>query len=101
MKHKILLPQAILPAILLAFSVQANEPSGHVHGDKEPDCCKMEEMDHSKMDMDDPAMQTMMEKCKHEMHRGESESDDSVHKHHKHHKSHGNDDEDRSSKHEH
>lgn len=98
MTHKKLSWQAALPVLLLALSANAHDHSKHGEGDEHPDCAKMEDMDHSKMDMDDSTMQAMRKKCKEKMHRdGGSRSEH----HHKHHKHDENDNGDSSSDHEH
>lgn len=104
MAHKALFWTVVLPALLLALSAQAHEPSKHTEGNEKPNCEKMKEMDHSRMDKDDPVMQAMMEKCMKQMHQGEAESGKS----HKMHQEHEEDvetedgsDADASSKHDH
>ena len=77
MKHKNLCWQATLPALLLAYSAQAHDPAEHMNEAEKPDCAVMEDMDHSQMDMDDPVVQAMMQKCMEQMHQGESETGDS------------------------
>lgn len=98
MKHKYLSWQAALPALLLALSAQAHDPAEHMKGAEKPDCTAMRDMDHSKMDMNDPLMQAMMQKCKDEMNQDEAASDDSKDK-----PSESNEDDDAksSSKHDH
>lgn len=73
MKRKILSWQVSLPvsALLLVFSAQAHEPEKHMKEAEKPDCAAIKNMDHSKMDMDDPVMQAMMQKCMNEIHQGE------------------------------
>ena len=65
MKRKILYWQAtlVVPALVLAFSVQAHEPEKHMKEAEKPECAAMKTMDPSKMDRDDPVMQAMMQKC--------------------------------------
>ena len=88
MTHKALFWTVALPALLLALSAQAHEPSKHADGDGKPNCAKMKEMDHSKMDKDDPVMQAMMKKCMKKMHEGETESGKSDKMRHEHKKRH-------------
>lgn len=52
-----------LPAMLLALSAQAHDPKDHVTEAQAPDCSAMKGMDHSNMDVKDPVMQAMMQKC--------------------------------------
>ncbi len=42
----------------------AHDPSEHTGKAEKPKCEAMENMDRSKMDMNDPVMQAMMKKCK-------------------------------------
>lgn len=55
-----------LSALLLALSAQAHEPKEHMN--EAPDCAAMKDMDHSKMDMKDPVMQAIMQRCMKAMH---------------------------------
>ncbi len=53
-----------LPVALgVALSAQAHDPKEHMKNAEQPKCEKMKNMDHSKMDMNDPVMQAMMKKC--------------------------------------
>jgi len=67
-----------LPTLMLALSVHAHTPGEHMKDGQAsaPDCSMMEDMDHSKMNMDDPLMQAMMKKCMKTMHQGEDDSHD-------------------------
>lgn len=40
---------------------------------EKPDCAVMDNMDHSKMDMNDPVMQAMMKQCMSTMHHDEAD----------------------------
>jgi len=51
----------------VAFSAQAHDPKEHMKDAEKPDCAAMKDMDHSKMDMNDPVMQAMMKKCMKDM----------------------------------
>lgn len=80
MTHKKLFWRVAFPALFLGLSlqaVQAHEPSEHMEEDEKPDCSKMKDMDHSKMDMDDPVMRAMMKKCMGEMHQDETAPEES------------------------
>ena len=55
---------AVVLGILTFISANAHDPSEHKDNAEKPKCEMMENMDHSKMDSDDPVMQAMMEKCK-------------------------------------
>jgi hypothetical protein len=63
-------------ALGIAFSAQAHDPKEHMKDAEDPNCAAMKTMDHSKMDMNDPVMQAMMEQCTEDMHHNESEKDD-------------------------
>jgi hypothetical protein len=63
--------------LLLAVSAYAHDPAEHAKENKgqKPNCAAMKNMDHSNMDMDDPVMQAMMQKCKKEMHGEQSQGE--------------------------
>lgn len=67
MKSPKLLLSLGLPALLLALSAQAHDPKEHMQEAQKPDCEAMKDMDHSKMDVKDPMMQAMMQKCMKDM----------------------------------
>jgi hypothetical protein len=58
----------LAPAALISVSTWAHEPSEHMKTGEKADCSAMHDMDHSKMDMNDPVMQAMMQKCMHQNH---------------------------------
>ena len=61
----IYLRSALILLMLAPLSVvNAHDPSKHAAQGEMPKCAAMSEMDHSKMDMNDPVMQAMMQKCK-------------------------------------
>ena len=80
---------AMLVLALSTASVQAHDPSEHKAKPARPDCAAMKDMDMSKMDMDDPVMKAMKEKCRMAMHQdgdehadaGEAESSAEAHSH--------------------
>jgi hypothetical protein len=74
MKRQSLCYFVALPAMLLALSAQAHDPKEHMKETQAPDCAVMKDMDHSKMDMKDPVMQAMMQKCMKAMHKDEGGS---------------------------
>jgi hypothetical protein len=82
-QHKHLMWLSV-PPLLLAFSACAHDPAEHMKEGQKPDCAAMKNMDHSKMDMKDPVMQAMMQKCMKEMHGDQApEGDDhSAHQQH-------------------
>lgn len=63
MKRHLLLYLIALPALVLTLTAQAHDPKKHMNEKQTPDCAAMKEMDHSKMNMNDPVMQAMMQKC--------------------------------------
>ncbi len=77
MKRQYLAYFVALPAILLALSAHAHEPREHMKEAQVPDCAAMKDMDHSKMDMKDPVLQAMMQKCMKTMHPDEEDSHES------------------------
>ena len=78
MKQSNLLLALGVPALLVTGSAYAHDPAEHMKDNegKGPDCAAMKNMDHSKMDMDDPVMQAMMQKCMKQMHGEQSQGDD-------------------------
>lgn len=74
MKHQTLRHFVAALAMLLALFAQAHDPKEHVKQAHAPDCAAMKDMDHSKMDMNDPVIQAMMQKCIKAMHKGEEGS---------------------------
>jgi|GEM_PF-160955 len=89
MKRKILSPVLVLIVLGVALSAQAHDPKEHMKDAKKPDCAAMKNMDHSKMDKNDPVMQAMMKQCMKDQHQdvghGEEQShgSDDNHKEHK------------------
>ena len=78
-------------AFLLSVSVQAHEAAEHMKDAQSPDCAAMAEMDHEKMDMNDPVMAAMMKQCMASDAHGEvaagdahGEHDDAAHAEHSH-----------------
>lgn len=49
-----------VPTFVYAHEQGNHSETGNDHG---PNCAAMKGMDHSKMDMNDPVMQAMMQKC--------------------------------------
>ena len=59
------LPRVLaISSLLFALSAQAHDPKEHMQNAEQADCTAMNDMDQSKMDMNDPVTQAMMEKCK-------------------------------------
>ena len=52
-----------LAGIFFMGSIQAHDPSAHTNKMEKPRCEAMQNMDHSKMDANDPVMIAMMKKC--------------------------------------
>ena len=59
--------QVTICLLLVSFfsiaSVHAHDPSEHTAKREKPKCEAMKNMDHSKMDANDPIMMAMMKKC--------------------------------------
>ena len=53
----------LLVSLFSIASVHAHDPSEHKTKREKPKCEAMKNMDHSKMDMNDPVMMAMMKKC--------------------------------------
>ena len=71
MNMKTLATIIVFSTLGIAFSAQAHEPKEHMKDAEKPDCTAMKNMDHSKMDMNDPVMQAMMKQCMKDMHHGD------------------------------
>lgn len=63
-------------ALSSALSAQAHDPKEHMKDAEKPDCTAMDSMDHSKMDMNDPVMQAMMQQCMKGMHHNNSDKNE-------------------------
>lgn len=68
MQRLLLASLATIPALLLASTVSAHDPSEHASGSEAPDCEAMHGMDKAKMEADDPMLQALMQKCMQEAH---------------------------------
>ena len=77
MKHKIIASMMALSSLMLSIHVQAHEADAHKDNVQAPDCSSMKGMDHAKMDMNDPVMKAMMEKCMAGMDHNNTSSDKS------------------------
>tara|TARA_R110000823_G_scaffold41495_20_gene109393 strand:+ start:340 stop:636 length:297 start_codon:yes stop_codon:yes gene_type:complete len=75
MKTKHFTPIIALAALSVAFSVQAHDPKEHMKDAENPNCAAIKNMDHSKMDMNDPVMQAMMQQCMKDMHKDNQSSE--------------------------
>ena len=53
----------MLSLSILAGTAQAHDPKEHMKEAKKPDCAAMKDMDHSKMDSNDPVVMAMMKQC--------------------------------------
>jgi ABC-type sugar transport system substrate-binding protein len=78
MKQRNLLTGLAVPALLLAVSAYAHDPAEHMKDNEgqKLDCTAMKNMDHSKMDMKDPVMQAMMQKCMKQMHGDQTQGEE-------------------------
>ncbi len=81
MNTKTLILSVALPTLLFVLSAQAHDAKEHMKDAKNPDCTAMKNMDHSKMDKDDPVMQAMMKKCMNEMHEKGEDKKQGDHEH--------------------
>ncbi len=69
-------PIILLAALGLTLTVQAHSPKEHMTDAEQPNCKSMSNMDHTKMDTNDPVMQAMMKQCMKGMHPNESEQEE-------------------------
>jgi len=63
MRSKFITLSIAISMLAFTLSAQAHDPKEHMDNAEKPDCAAMENMDHSKMDMNDPVMQAMMKQC--------------------------------------
>ena len=63
MRSKFITMSIAISMLAFTLSAQAHDPKEHMKNAEKPDCAAMENMDHSKMDMNDPVMQAMMKQC--------------------------------------
>ena len=63
MRSKFITMSIAISTLAFTLSAQAHDPKEHMNNAEKPDCAAMENMDHSKMDMNDPVMQAMMKQC--------------------------------------
>lgn len=75
MNTHILIAATLVATLLVSNPALAHDPKLHKDSNEKPNCKAMQDMDHSKMDMDDPVMQAMMKKCA-DAHPADSESGD-------------------------
>tara|TARA_R110002049_G_scaffold29552_17_gene100455 strand:- start:3678 stop:3944 length:267 start_codon:yes stop_codon:yes gene_type:complete len=73
MKIKTLTFIVALSTLAFTLSAQAHDPKEHMKDAEKPDCAAMKNMDHSKMDMQDPIAQAMMKQCMGSMDKPASE----------------------------
>jgi hypothetical protein len=79
MKTKIFTSILTFSTLVFSLSAHAHDPKEHMQNAEKPDCAAMKNMDNSKMDMNDPVMQAMMEQCAQDSHKdqkSESNYDD-------------------------
>ena len=74
MKQRRLVLLLSASALLLSAAAFAHDPSEHKMEEQKPDCSAMQKMDHSKMNINDPVMQAMMQKCMKGMHEEEAQT---------------------------
>lgn len=68
MKNLIITILTLFSVTALASAAQAHDPKEHMKDAEKPNCAAMKDMDHSKMDMNDPVTQAMMKQCMESMH---------------------------------
>lgn len=68
----------LLASPFFMATAQAHEPSEHTSKMEKPNCEAMKNMDHAKMDMNDPVMMAMMKKCMNEKPAENHHADDAV-----------------------
>lgn len=76
MKHRLITVAALLSSMAFASTLQAHEPEKHMKDAEKPNCAAMKDMDHDKMDMNDPVMQAMMKQCVDAMHAEDKSHND-------------------------
>ncbi|MGY8869958.1 hypothetical protein [Neptunomonas sp.] len=84
MNNKQLSALLAIPALMMAFAVQAHSEKEHMEKAENPDCATMNAMDHSKMDMSDPVVMAMMQQCMNTMQQGTAEVENTPHGHGEH-----------------
>lgn len=52
-----------MSTLILAFAVEAHDTEEHMEKVDKPNCAALKDMDHAKMDMNDPVMQAMIQQC--------------------------------------
>ena len=78
MKYSTMTILTLLSTMALAYTAQAHDPAEHMKDAENPNCAAMNDMDHSKMDMNDPVMKAMMTKCMESMHADEEATETSM-----------------------
>lgn len=58
--------------LFLSVTANAHDPKEHMKDAQNPDCAAMKDMDHEKMDMEDPVMVAMMSQCMNSMAHAET-----------------------------
>lgn len=84
-----------IAALGTTLTAQAHDPKEHMKDAEAPNCASMHNMEHGKMDMDDPIMVAMMQQCMDEMHGDKNQAteeaekemaeSESMHEHSEHH----------------
>lgn len=72
-----------ISSLILSFSSMAHEQEKHAPESAQANCETMDNMKHSEMDMNDPVIQAMMEKCASQpKDKGNEQHDSQSHKDH-------------------
>lgn len=84
MKNSTMTVLTLLSTMALTYTAQAHDPEEHMKDAEKPNCAAMKDLDHSKMDMNDPVMKAMMTKCMESMHADDAASETSTNDHSEH-----------------
>ena len=66
---------AVTATLAIPFAAEAHDPREHLKDAESPNCIAMRDMEHGKMDADDPVMQAMMKQCMDELHHDDEQGD--------------------------
>ncbi len=70
---------ALTGTLAVPFSAEAHDPKEHLKDAESPNCAAMRNMEHGKMDANDPVMQAMVKQCMDELHHDDEHGDASGH----------------------
>lgn len=75
MKIKRLSSVLLVTTLGVALHTRAHDPREHLKDAESPNCVAMRDMEHGKMDADDPVMQAMMKQCLDELRHDDEQGD--------------------------